>query len=153
MCIRDRYPWLGTTNKNSNSNSSNITSVSVHRSGSGLLSSSAYIKDLSRTGSGAQINYTIYGGKVMSPVIVRGGSGYKVGDAFEISSLSFGGSANALLKVTGVGGSSSATDQSPNAATISVATIDKPYTIAGTYTGDATHDEGCLLYTSPSPRD
>ena len=139
---KGKYPWLGTTNKNSNSNSSNITSVSVHRSGSGLLSSSAYIKDLSHTGSGAQINYTIYGGKVTSPVVVRGGSGYKVGDAFEISSLSFGGSANALLKVTGVGGSSAATDQSPDAATISVATIDKPYTIAGTYTGDATHDEG-----------
>ena len=89
-----------------------ITGVSVTQTGSGL-SSDVYAEDYG-SGSGADFNISVSGGKVSQVSITNGGSGYIVGDDFGVSGLGFGPATAGAFTVTRV-----------TSGTISVPTTDQ----------------------------
>lgn len=107
-----------------------ITGFGIEYAGQGLLNQGLNTSYRGSSGSGAVIQPQIVNGSVSSVKIVNGGSGYKIGDKFSVTSLSFGGQIGATIKVTSVGGVN--IDMSPDARLHTTQVVDKP---AGNFRG------------------
>ncbi len=84
-----------------------ITGVRITSSGIGIRDDGLGFTDLSGDGSGANFAQTISGGRLTSVRITAAGDGYKVGNSFKSSFLSFGGGAQGgTWEVTSIGTSS-----------------------------------------------
>lgn len=125
---RGTYRWVGTDQPSSTTGS--ITGISITYEGQGLLNQGLSYSTTGSNGTDAKLDITIANGKVDRVAIISGGSGYKVGERFIVSSLSFGGQMRAELTITRVGDTQ--IDMSPDAYLHTTPVVDKP---AGNFRG------------------